>query len=78
MAAATLHFLRLPRFTRRSAWRAVNAGIGWGILFTAGTAAYAWWSCGIICIDEVAITAALAMTAGVVTIGPLAAFAGRT
>jgi hypothetical protein len=78
MAAAVSNALRLPRLTGRGALRAVTAGSAWGAFFTAGTAAYGWASCGIICIDEVATTAAISVAAGIVTIGPLAAFAGRT
>jgi hypothetical protein len=79
MAAAVSELLRRPpRLTGRATLRAATGGIAWGAIFTAGMAIYSWASCGIICIDEVAMTAAISMTAGVVTIGPVAAFAGRT
>lgn len=79
MAAAVSYLLRLPsRLSGRLALRAIGAGAAWGAIFTAGMTAYGWASCGIICIDEVAMTATISMAAGIVTIGPLAAFAGQT
>jgi len=79
MAAAVSHMLRLPsHLSGRLALRAIGAGAAWGVIFTVGMAALSWASCGIICIDEVAMTATISIAAGIVTIGPLAAFSGRT
>ena len=79
MAAAVSHLLRLPsHLSGRLALRAIGAGAAWGAIFTAGMSALSWASCGIICVDDVAMTATISMAAGIVTIGPLAAFAGRT
>ena len=62
----------LPHLTPRSATRALVAGCAWGSILTAGFTAHAWSSCGIICIDDVLVTAAISMAAGIVAIGPLA------
>ena len=64
----------LPRLTRRTATRAVAAGSAWGIAVAAGFTAYAWASCGVICLDDVLVTGATAVAAGIVSVGPLAAF----
>jgi hypothetical protein len=64
----------LPRLTWRTAGRAIAAGAAWGIAVAAGFTAYAWASCGVICLDDVLVMAATAIAAGIVSIGPLATF----
>ena len=65
--------LHLPRLTRRTAFRAVVAGVAWGAVFTTGFTIYAW-GCDAVCLDDVLVTAATSVAAGIVAIGPLAAF----
>jgi len=60
-----------PHLTRALLLRAVAAGSAWGVLLTAGFATGALWNCGIICLDDVAITAGTSIAAGILTIGPL-------
>lgn len=63
-----------PRLTGRTALRVVAAGTIWGVALSAGLAALSFYDCGGICPDEVIATTALSVAAGIVTIGPLAAF----
>jgi hypothetical protein len=60
-------------FDRGAALRMVAAGTGWGLIMAAGFTGYALWSCGTVCPDDIALTTATSITAGVLTIGPLAA-----
>jgi hypothetical protein len=62
--------------------RMAIAGGAWGLMLSAGFVATALWQCGVVCLDEVAFTTAACVGAGILTIGPLAAFrrpgAGRS
>lgn len=74
--------IRLPRFSDSTVRpgalrRALIAGFAWGATLTVGFAVMNFWSCGVICLSEVAINAAIAIPAGIAVIGPLAAFANR-
>jgi len=40
------------RVTRRSAALMVAAGTAWALLFAVAMTALAFWSCGMICLDE--------------------------
>ena len=73
MTAALLK-LELPRLSRHAALRALMAGSAWGLMFAGGMMAYALANCGFVCIEDAALTTAISVTAGIVTIGPLAAF----
>ena len=73
MALSAALRLPLPRLTRRTAFHAVIAGVAWGAVFTAGFTIYAW-GCDAVCLDDVLVTAATSVAAGIVAIGPLAAF----
>ena len=57
--------------------RAALAGSAWGLATSAGLIGLRFWQCGVVCLDDVAATTILAVGAGLLTIGPLAAF-GRT
>jgi hypothetical protein len=57
--------------------RAILAGTGWGAVMGIGLPALAFFNCGTICLSEVAVTSAISIAAGIVTIGPLAAFDWR-
>jgi hypothetical protein len=50
------------------------AGILWGLAMGAILSALDAWRCGVICLPDAALTTAVAMVAGICTIGPLAAF----
>jgi hypothetical protein len=55
--------------------RALLAGSAWGIATSAGLAALHFWQCGLVCPDDIALTTVLSVGAGLLTFGPLAAFA---
>lgn len=54
--------------------RGLLAGGAWGLLMAGAFIALAAWQCGGVCAEEAATTAAIAFVAGILTIGPLAAF----
>lgn len=58
--------------------RGLAAGTAWGVAMGAVLTAVNVWNCGVVCIPDVAVTTALAMAAGIATIGPLAAFGRRS
>jgi hypothetical protein len=76
--AARLHdFAALP--VRPGALRrGLIAGSAWGIIMGAILTALAAWECGGLCLTDAALSTALAIGAGLCTIGPLAAFGART
>jgi len=73
MTAALLK-LELPRLSRHAILRALVAGSAWGVMFAGGMMAYALANCGFVCLDDAALMTATSVAAGIVTIGPLAAF----
>jgi hypothetical protein len=72
IASATI--LPRRRIDRRAVLRMLAAGTAWGIVMTAGFAGFALWNCGSLCAEDVAVTAVTTTAAGILTIGPLAAF----
>ncbi|HVY58749.1 MAG TPA: hypothetical protein VHA77_12930 [Xanthobacteraceae bacterium] len=58
--------------------RAVVAGTLWGGGLTVALVALRAWQCGLICVDDVAYTAILSVTGGILTLGPLAAFSAQS
>lgn len=69
MACALRTMFHLPAGAAR---RAVLAGSGWGVAMGVGLPALTFFNCGTICLSEVALTGAISIAAGIVTIGPLA------
>jgi len=65
------------RFDRDAATRMIAAGTAWGLTLAGGLLAMGAWQCGLPCSDDVAITTVLSVAAGIVTIGPIAAFHSR-
>jgi hypothetical protein len=57
--------------------RGLLAGTAWGLAMGAVLTAVNVWDCGVVCLPDLAVTTALAMAAGIATIGPLAAFGRR-
>ena len=55
--------------------RALLAGGAWGVAMGIALTALKFQDCGMVCLSDVAITTAMASVAGILTIGPLAAFA---
>lgn len=64
-------------FNRTVLLRGILAGSAWGLALSAGFFGIALWQCGLPCPDDVAFTALVSVATGLVTIGPLAAFAKR-
>lgn len=63
------------RLDRAALTRVLLAGSAWGLMLAAGFVAMAVWQCGLPCPDEVAFTTMTCVGTGILTIGPLAAFA---
>lgn len=72
---ATRHSRLKP--TKRELLRALVAGVAFGVIITAGFTALAAWECGGVCLPEVAGNAVLSFAAGIVGLGPVAAYGGR-
>ena len=53
---------------------AILAGTGWGAAMGIALPVLTFFRCGTICLADVAVTSAISIAAGIVTIGPLAAF----
>jgi len=75
-AVTTFNGSRL-RLSRRDVKRALLAGSAWGLMLSAGLTAVTAWSCGSVCLPEVAVNAGLSLAGGVLGIGPVAAYGGR-
>jgi hypothetical protein len=71
MVSALRTMFHLPAGAAR---RAILAGSGWGAAMGVGLPALTFFHCGTICLSDVAWTGAISIAAGIVTIGPLAAF----
>ena len=65
------------RLDRHAALRMLGAGSAWGLIMAGGFVGYALWSCGGVCLEDAALTTVTSIAAGILTIGPLAAF-GRS
>jgi hypothetical protein len=70
-------FAIAQRPDRAAMTRMVVAGGAWGLTLTAGLAGTDALQCGLPCPGNLGFTAALGVVAGILMIGPLAAFAGR-
>jgi Mg/Co/Ni transporter MgtE len=70
--------LKFPHLPPGALKRALAAGSAWGIVFGLGLTAFGFWQCRTICIGDAAMTTAVSIAAGILTIGPLAAFGRRS
>lgn len=66
-----------PLMTFAALSRAVIAGTAWGLIMGAGLAVLALHDCGGICVPDAALTTAISIAAGILTIGPIAAVGRR-
>jgi hypothetical protein len=64
-------------FRREAVARGLLAGSAWGVAMGIGLTALAFRDCGVVCLTDAALTTAISMAAGIVTLGPLAAWYGR-
>jgi len=63
------------RLNRVAMTRMIAAGSIWGLTLSAGFFLNALFQCGMPCPDDIVIVTAACIVTGVMTIGPLAAFA---
>ena len=79
MIATTLNRLdwQRLRLNKSDSMRGLAAGAAWGLSLAAGLIAMGIWDCGAVSAGDAAFTAAVSVTAGILAIGPLAAFGGR-
>jgi hypothetical protein len=76
MGGSLMHALTLPRLRleRAAMLRGVAAGTLWGVTVAAALLGLSFYQCGSICLGQIVDTTALSMLAGIVAIGPVAAF----
>jgi hypothetical protein len=74
-----LNGLRASRLrpTTAECRKACVAGALWGATLTAGFGAMSAWQCGGVCLPEIAVNLGLSVTAGILGIGPIAAYGSR-
>lgn len=77
MRASAMRIEMWRGLDRRAVLRTVAAGTAWGLVMATGFIGLALWNCGVVCLDDVALTTSTSIAAGIFTIGPLAAFGGR-
>ena len=77
--ASAVHTPARSRFalTKPRALRALAAGLAFGVILTAGFTAMAAWQCGGVCLPEVVDNAMLSFAAGILGLGPVAAYGRR-
>jgi hypothetical protein len=63
--------------TRTEVLRMLIAGSAWGIAMSVGLAGMTFWNCGMICQHDLLVSTALSVGAGILAIGPLAAYGRR-
>ena len=63
--------------SRRDVTRGFLAGVAFCIVLTTGFAAMSSWQCGGVCLPETADNAMLSLAAGLLGLGPVAAYGGR-
>jgi hypothetical protein len=74
-ASSVRAWLRVPVLDARVLRRGVIAGATFGLVVSLGLTAQAALGCGEVCLDRAAADALVSAAIGIVTIGPLAAFA---
>jgi len=65
------------RLTKAELQRMLLAGIVWGLAMSIGLSAMTAWHYGMICLDDVAFTTVVSVMAGILAIGPIAAYGRR-
>jgi hypothetical protein len=79
MIAHALHRLDWSKLrpSKAECRKGVLAGLLFGAALTTGFAAIGALQCGGICLPEVAVNLGLSVSAGILGIGPIAAYGGR-
>ena len=77
--ASVIHTPARSRFalTKPQVLRALAAGLAFGAILTTGFTAMAAWQCGGVCLPEVIDNAMLSFAAGILGLGPVAAYGRR-
>jgi hypothetical protein len=75
--AAAASLSALLSLSRRDIARGAAAGAAFCIILTAGFAAMSAWQCGGVCLPETVDNAMLSLAAGLLGLGPVAAYGGR-
>ena len=65
------------RLAKSEVQRMLIAGTAWGVAMSAGLAGMTFWNCGMICQHDLMVTTALSVAAGILAIGPIAAYGRR-
>ena len=78
MIATALHRFSLPRVTRPAILRGLAAGGAWALIMAAGFTAWSAWQCGGVCLEYVTVISGLSLAAGILGIGPVAAFGHKS
>jgi hypothetical protein len=68
---------RRLRLTKSETLRLLAAGTAWGLATSAGLTGLMMWNHGVVCIDDVLTTTLVAVAGGLLTIGPIVAYARR-
>jgi hypothetical protein len=77
-ATAFRHFeWQKLRLTHAEFMRMLIAGSAWGTAMTAGITTMTFCNDGMVCLDDIAMTTAISLVAGVLAIGPIAAYGRR-
>jgi len=76
-SAATVSSSPRLGLTRRDIARGVAAGVAFCVILTTGFAAMSAWQCGGVCLPETVDNAMLSLAAGILGLGPVAAYGGR-
>jgi hypothetical protein len=72
-----MSFAAARRFDRHAAVRMLAAGTAWGLTLSVGLFTPGTLHCGLPCPGDVVFTTSLSVAAGILTIGPIAAFHSR-
>ena len=76
-AALNRHDWRNLRLSGPEFARMLIAGSAWGLIMSAGLAGMNMWNHGMVCVDDVVMTTATSIVAGILSIGPIAAYGRR-
>lgn len=62
--------MRLPRYCDSAVLHALTTGTAWGLVLSAGLTGLTIYNCGAFCAADAAVTTALSVGAGILTVGP--------
>jgi hypothetical protein len=65
------------RLSKPEFLRLTVAGTIWGLAFSAGLITLSYCNLGMVCLDNVVMTTAISIAAGIFTIGPVAVYGRR-